>query len=90
MIRRPSSSIRHDSASAGWSSRSSSKAVSDSNSWAMTAALPEETRTRMFGDIPAGRFGGADEIAAAVVYLASEEAAYVTGQVLNVSGGLYI
>ena len=57
---------------------------------AMTAALPEETRSRMFGDIPAGRFGGADEIAAAVVYLASEEAAYVTGQVLNVSGGLYI
>ena len=57
---------------------------------AMTAALPEETRTRMFGDIPAGRFGGADEIAAAVVYLASEEAAYVTGRVLNVSGGLDI
>jgi 3-oxoacyl-[acyl-carrier protein] reductase len=57
---------------------------------AMTAALPEETRKRMFDDIPAGRFGRADEIAAAVVYLASEEAAYVNGQVLNVSGGLYI
>ena len=39
-MRRPSSSMRHDSARAGWSSRSSSNAVSDSNSWAMTAALP--------------------------------------------------
>lgn len=57
---------------------------------AMTAALPEETRKRMFDDIPAGRFGRAEEIAAAVAYLASEEAAYVNGQVLNVSGGLYI
>jgi 3-oxoacyl-[acyl-carrier protein] reductase len=44
----------------------------------------------MFDDIPLGRFGRAEEIAAAVVYLASEEAGYVTGQVLNVSGGLYI
>ena len=57
---------------------------------AMTTALPEAVRTRMLGDIPLGRFGAAEEIAAAVVYLASEEAAYVTGQVLNVSGGLYI
>jgi 3-oxoacyl-[acyl-carrier protein] reductase len=57
---------------------------------AMTAVLPEETSRKMLGDIPLGRFGRADEIAAAVVYLASEEAAYVTGQVLNVSGGLYI
>jgi 3-oxoacyl-[acyl-carrier protein] reductase len=57
---------------------------------AMTDVLPEETRRRMFDDIPLGRFGRAEEIAAAVVYLASEEAGYVTGQVLNVSGGLYI
>ncbi len=57
---------------------------------AMTAVLPEETRKKMFGDIPLGRFGKIEEIAAAVTYLASEEAAYVTGQVLNVSGGLYI
>jgi NAD(P)-dependent dehydrogenase (short-subunit alcohol dehydrogenase family) len=56
----------------------------------MTAALPAETVASLLGDIPAGRFGRADEIAAAVAYLASEEAAYVTGQVLNVSGGLYI
>lgn len=57
---------------------------------AMTDALPEATRAKMLSEIAAGRFGQASEIAAAVVYLASEEAAYVTGQVLNVSGGLYL
>lgn len=57
---------------------------------AMTDVLPEATKKEMFDDIPLGRFGRAEEIAAAVVYLASEEAGYVTGQVLNVSGGLYI
>ena len=40
--------------------------------------------------IPLGRLGRPEDIACAVVYLASEEAGYVTGQVLNVSGGLYI
>jgi len=57
---------------------------------AMTQVLPEATRQKMFADIPASRLGSVDEIAAAVAYLASEEAGYVTGQVLNVSGGLYI
>jgi len=57
---------------------------------AMTDALPEAVRDKMLGDIPLGRFGTAEEVAAAVAYLASDEAAYVTGQVLNVSGGLYI
>jgi len=56
----------------------------------MTDALPEAVRDKMLGDIPLGRFGTAEEVAAAVAYLASDEAAYVTGQVLNVSGGLYI
>jgi 3-oxoacyl-[acyl-carrier protein] reductase len=57
---------------------------------AMTAKLPEALRQRMLDDIPLSRFGTAEEIAAAVLYLASEEAAYVTGQTLNVSGGLYL
>lgn len=57
---------------------------------AMTAELPEATRQKFEQEIPVGRFGDVSDIAAASVYLASEEAGYVTGQVLNVSGGLYI
>ena len=57
---------------------------------AMTAGLPEETRRRMFDGIPAGRLGSGDDVAAAVCYLASDEAAYVTGQVLHVNGGMYV
>jgi len=57
---------------------------------AMTGVLPEETRKRMSDDIPAGRLGTPDDVAAAVCYLASEEASYVTGQVLHVNGGMYV
>ena len=57
---------------------------------AMTDVLPEATKKAMFDGIPLGRLGRPEDIACAVVYLASEEAGYVTGQVLNVSGGLYI
>ncbi|HNU83820.1 MAG: 3-oxoacyl-[acyl-carrier-protein] reductase [Acidobacteria bacterium] len=57
---------------------------------AMTAALDEPARERLFAQIPLGRIGSGADVAAAVAYLASEEAGYVTGQVLNVSGGLYI
>ena len=55
---------------------------------AMTDALNEEQRGRILGQIPAGRMGAAEEIASAVVYLASAEAAYVTGQTLHVNGGM--
>jgi 3-oxoacyl-[acyl-carrier protein] reductase len=55
---------------------------------AMTGALNEQQKEKLLGGIPAGRMGRADEIAAAVVYLASEEAAYVTGQTLHVNGGM--
>ena len=57
---------------------------------AMTERLPEEIRRELEAGIPARRLGAVDDIAWAVVYLASEEAGYVTGHVLNVSGGLYI
>ena len=55
---------------------------------AMTDRLTSEQRARLLGAIPAGRFGAPDEVAAAAVYLASAEAAYVTGQTLHVNGGM--
>jgi 3-oxoacyl-[acyl-carrier protein] reductase len=54
----------------------------------MTGALNEEQKARILTAVPAGRLGQSDEIAAAVVYLASPEAAYVTGQTLHVNGGM--
>lgn len=57
---------------------------------AMTEGLPEKSKDQLLGAIPLGRIGSVEDIAAAVVYLASEEAGYVTGHVLNVSGGLYM
>ncbi len=54
----------------------------------MTRALDEARRARLLAAIPAGRFGAAGDVAAGVVFLASEEAAYVTGQTLHVNGGM--
>lgn len=56
----------------------------------MTANLAEEVRKEMLAGVPLGRSGQPAEIAAAVLYLASEEAGYVTGEVINVSGGLWM
>ena len=55
---------------------------------AMTDALPEAQKDNLMGKIPAGRLGEGIDVAAAVVYLASREAAYVTGQTLHVNGGM--
>jgi 3-oxoacyl-[acyl-carrier protein] reductase len=55
---------------------------------AMTAVLTEEQNQRIAGNVPAGRLGVSAEIAAAVVYFASDEAAYTTGATLHVNGGL--
>ncbi len=57
---------------------------------AMTAVLDEKQREGMLGQIPLGRAGTDAEIAAAVRFLASEDAAYITGHVLDVNGGMYM
>lgn len=57
---------------------------------AMTAAMDEPAREKILSQIPLGRMGSLDEISAAICFLASEEAGYITGHVLNVSGGLYM
>ena len=56
----------------------------------MTGAMPPDILEAERGRIPVGRLGAPDDIAAAVVYLASEQAAFVTGQVLAVNGGQYL
>lgn len=56
----------------------------------MTAVLPGDLKSEMLSRIPLKRFGKAEDVAAAVRFLASEEAAYITGQVLNVNGGMYM
>jgi len=57
---------------------------------AMTDALGEAVSAKLLERIPLGRIGTDREIAVAVRFLASEEAAYITGQVLNVNGGMYL
>jgi len=56
----------------------------------MTRGLPEEQKQQLLQQIPLQRLGQADEIAAAVVFLASPGAAYITGQTLHVNGGMYM
>ena len=54
----------------------------------MTDILPEAQKTALLGAIPAGRLGQGSDIAASAVFLASDEAAYLTGQTLHVNGGM--
>jgi 3-oxoacyl-[acyl-carrier protein] reductase len=55
---------------------------------AMTDGLPDAQKEALTARIPAGKLGAGDDVAAAVVYLASKEAGYVTGQTLHVNGGM--
>jgi 3-oxoacyl-[acyl-carrier protein] reductase len=55
---------------------------------AMTEVLTEAQKSAILARIPAARMGSAGDVAAAVVYLASEQGAYVTGQTLHVNGGM--
>ena len=54
----------------------------------MTHVLDQAQKDKLTGAIPAGRLGGPEDIAAGVLYLASDEAAYVTGQTLHINGGM--
>ena len=55
----------------------------------MTAALPEDVQKTYLAGIPLGRFGQPEDVAATVAFLAGDAAAYITGQVIGVDGGLY-
>ncbi len=56
----------------------------------MTSSLPDELRRAILARIPLGRFGTPEEVAACVCFLSSEEAGYITGQVIHVNGGMWM
>ncbi len=56
----------------------------------MTKTIPNKVKEKMVGAIPVGRIGTPEDIANAAAFLASEYASYITGEVLNVSGGLQV
>lgn len=56
----------------------------------MTRELPEETRESLLNEVPLGRLGAVEDVAATVRFLASPEAAYITGETISVNGGLYM
>lgn len=57
---------------------------------AMVKGIPDKIKEKILSQIPLGRFGQPSEVAKAVVYLSSDDAAYITGHVLNINGGMYL
>jgi 3-oxoacyl-[acyl-carrier protein] reductase len=57
---------------------------------AMTQALSEDVKKSLYAQIPMGRLGTSDDVANAVRFIASDAAAYITGQVIHVNGGMYM
>ena len=56
----------------------------------MVMGIPDTVKERILANVPLGRFGRPEEVARAVVYLASDDASYITGHVLNINGGMYL
>ena len=56
----------------------------------MTRALPEEQRDALLGQIALGKLGAVEDVANAVAFLASGDAAYISGETLHVNGGMYM
>jgi len=56
----------------------------------MTLALTDEQRAALLSGVPLARPGSADDVASAIAFLASNEASYITGQVIRVNGGMYM
>jgi 3-oxoacyl-[acyl-carrier protein] reductase len=56
----------------------------------MTRELDAEQRERLLADVPLGRLGDPEDIAAIVAFLASEDAGYITGETIHVNGGMYM
>jgi len=56
----------------------------------MVRGIPDKVKDKILAQVPLGRFGKPEEVARAVVYLASDDASYITGHVLNINGGMYL
>jgi NAD(P)-dependent dehydrogenase (short-subunit alcohol dehydrogenase family) len=56
----------------------------------MLSGVPDKIRERILEQIPKRRFGQPEEVARSVVFLASDDADYITGHVLNINGGMYL
>jgi NAD(P)-dependent dehydrogenase (short-subunit alcohol dehydrogenase family) len=56
----------------------------------MVRGIPEHVKEKILKQIPIGRFGTPQEVARSIVYLASDDAAFITGHVLNINGGMYL